>query len=87
MEVVEPAPDHGRFDVAGLGAETLMVPVAPFQGAVDEEPEDSLGTVFRGCVQAQRFSNVHAFTPSGSVPLRSWGMKRNSLFSMARTSS
>lgn len=36
VEMVEPAPDHGRFDVAGLGAEALMVPVAPFQGAVDE---------------------------------------------------
>ena len=42
MEVVEPAPDHGRFDAAGLGAEALMVPVAPFQGAVDEEPQQLL---------------------------------------------
>ena len=40
VEMVEPAPDHGRFDAAGLGAEALMVPVAPFQGAVDEESED-----------------------------------------------
>src|SRR5690554_2251722 len=87
VEMVEPAPDHGRFDFAGLGAEALMVPVAPFQGAVDEESEDGLGTVFRVCVQLRGFSNVHAFTPSGSVPLRSWGMKRNSVFSMARTSS
>src|SRR5690554_7777311 len=87
VEVVEPAPDHGRFDAAGLGAEALMVPVAPFQGAVDEEPEDGLGTVFRVCVQLRGVSNVHAFTPSGSIPLRSWGMKRNSLFSIARTSS
>lgn len=37
VEMIEPAPDHGRFGVAGLGAEALMVPVAPFQGAVDEE--------------------------------------------------
>ena len=51
VEMVEPAPDHGRFDAAGLGAEALMVPVAPFQGAVDEEPEDGLGSVFRVCVQ------------------------------------
>ena len=112
VEVVEPAPDHSRFDASGLGAEALMVPVAPFQGAVDEKPEDGLGTVFRVCVDSGRpwpspcgrtfsasksavlricqlcgVSNVHTFTPSGSVPLRSWGMKRNSLFSMARTSS
>src|SRR5690554_3866712 len=112
VEMVEPAPDHGRFDAAGLGAEALMVPVAPFQGAVDEEPEDGLGTVFRVCVDSGRpwpspcgrtfsasksavlricqlrgVSNVHTFTPSGSVPLRSWDMKRNSLFSIARTSS
>jgi hypothetical protein len=26
MEVVEPAPDHGRFNATGLGAEALMVP-------------------------------------------------------------
>lgn len=51
VEMVEPAPDHGLFDAAGLGAEALMVPIAPFQGAVDEEPEDGLGTVFRICVQ------------------------------------
>ena len=87
VEMVEPAPDLRRFDAAGLGAEALMVPVAPFQGTVDEEPEDDLGSVFRVCVQLRGVSNVHAFTPSGSVPLRSWGMKRNSLFSMARTSS
>lgn len=31
VEVVEPAPDHGRFDAAGLGAEALMVPVARFR--------------------------------------------------------
>jgi hypothetical protein len=43
VEVVEPAPEHGRFDAAGLGAEALMIPVAPFQGAVDEEPLDWLG--------------------------------------------
>ncbi len=71
VEVVEPAPYHGRFDAAGLGAEALMVPVAPFQGAVDEEPKDGLGTVFRVCVQLRGVSNVHAFTPSGNVPLRS----------------
>src|SRR5690606_12243922 len=112
VEMVEPAPDHGRFDAASLGAEALMVPVAPFQGAVDEESEDGLGTVFRVCVDSGRpwsspcgrtfsasksavlricqlrgVSNVHAFTPSGSIPLRSWDMKRNSLFSIARTSS
>jgi hypothetical protein len=29
----------GRFDASGLGAEALMVPVAPVQGAVDEEPQ------------------------------------------------
>lgn len=40
VEMVKPAPDHGRFDFAGLGAEALMVPVAPFQGAVNEESED-----------------------------------------------
>lgn len=112
MEVVEPAPDHSRFDAEGQGAEALMVPEALFQGAVDEEPEDCLGTVFRVCADSGRpwlspcgrtfsasksavlriwqlrgFSNVHAFTPSGSVPLRSWGMKRNSLLLMARASS
>ncbi len=42
VEMVEPAPDHGRFDAAGLGAEALMVPVAPLQGAVDEEPQQLL---------------------------------------------
>src|SRR5690606_22471114 len=86
VEMVEPAPDHGRFDAASLGAEALIVPVAPFQGAVNEEPKDGLGSVFRVCVQLRGVSNVHAFTPSGRVPLRSWGMKRNSLFSTARTS-
>ena len=111
VEMVEPAPDDGRFDALGMGAEALMVPVAPFQGAVDEEPADGLGTVFQVCAdsgrpwpstcgrtfsaskcavrricQLREFSNIiHAFAPSGGVPLRSWGMKRNSLFSMART--
>jgi hypothetical protein len=42
MKVIEPAPDHGRFDAADLGAEALMVPVAPFQGAVNEEPQQLL---------------------------------------------
>ena len=37
VEMVNPTPDHGRFDAAGLGAETLMIPVAPFQSGVDEE--------------------------------------------------
>jgi len=63
-----------------------MVLVAPFQCTVDEEPEYGLGSVFRVCVQLRGVSNVHAFTSSGSVSLRSWGMKRNSLFSPARTS-
>ena len=54
VEVVEPAPDHGRFDAAGLGAEALMVPVAPFQGDVNEEPEDGLGSVFRVCADSGR---------------------------------
>lgn len=43
--MVEPAPDHGRFDAAGLGAEALMVPVASFQGVLDEEPELERGVV------------------------------------------
>jgi hypothetical protein len=68
VEMVEPAPDHGRFDPAGLGAKTLMVPVAPFQGAVDEEPEAGLGTVFRVCIQLRGCSNVNAVTPLGTCP-------------------
>ena len=43
VEMVKPAPDHVRFDAAGLGAEALMVPVSPFHGAIDEESEDDLG--------------------------------------------
>ncbi|RPI55695.1 MAG: hypothetical protein EHM49_01590 [Deltaproteobacteria bacterium] len=43
------ATDHRRFDAAGPGAEALMVTAALFQGAVDKEPQDGLGTVFRVC--------------------------------------
>ena len=43
VEVVEPAPDHGRFYASVLGAEALMVPVAPFQGVVDLEPGQTGG--------------------------------------------
>ncbi len=85
VEMVEPAPDHGRFDAAGLGAEALMVPVAPFQGAVAKSRRMDSG-LSSGLCSGSRCLQCSCIHSSGSVPLRSWGMKRNSLFSMARTS-
>jgi hypothetical protein len=51
MEVVEPVPDHGGFDAAGLGAEVLMdIPpsdVSPLNPSVDAGKAGAIQTACR----------------------------------------
>lgn len=56
--MVEPAPSGGGFDTDGPGAEPVVVPKSLFQGSIDKKPEMAVDI-------------LHAFTPSGKVPLPS----------------
>jgi len=40
-EMIKSAPNGGLFDADSAPAEPVVVPVAPLEGAVDEEPQDA----------------------------------------------